>query len=200
MTQALLSVKDLRCDRGGRTLFQNLSFDMGAGDVLQVTGANGAGKTSLLRVLAGRLPVEGSAHWQSKEVSENNVQNVSLLLSDDRGLKVLETAEENLNFWRGVWGAGDIDAALQAADLLPLKKTAVRFFSAGQKRRLSLAIVYLKATKLWLLDEPLNGLDAAAQEKFFAQLASHAANGGVAVIASHQDIPAAKKLHLAGAA
>lgn len=193
--QPLFSLKDVRCRRGGRTLFKALSLDLAAGAVVRLAGPNGAGKSSLLRAMAGRLPVMGDILWQDINISETEGDFIAFLPSDDRALKVLETCAENLSFWRDDPAA--VTAALQKSGMEALAETPVRFLSAGQKRRLSVARVYLQAgARLWLLDEPLNGLDTASQEKFLAALAQHAAGGGIAVIAAHQDILGAQVLTL----
>lgn len=178
--QTLFSLKDVTCMRGGRVLFRNLSLALQAGETLQLKGMNGAGKTSLLRILSNRLAADGY-------FSENN--DVVFMPADDRALKAQETAIENLTFWKDLWGRGDVAASLAAAGLADLKDVPARRLSAGQRRRLSLARVYLSGAALWLLDEPVNGLDDAARDSFILQLRRHAAAGGGAVIAAHQDLP-----------
>lgn len=178
--QTLFSLKDVTCIRGGRVLFRNLSLTLQAGEILQLKGINGAGKTSLLRILANRLPAENY-------FSEN--KDIVFMPADDRALKAQETAAENLTFWQKLWGRGDVAASLASAGLSDLKDVPVRRLSAGQKRRLSLARVYLSGATLWLLDEPVNGLDDASRESFLLRLQQHAASGGGAVIAAHQDLP-----------
>jgi heme exporter protein A len=190
----LFVLKNLACARGGRALFQNLNLEAGAGDVVHLSGPNGAGKTSLLRVLAGALPFEGEILWDEKDFLENgrtiHAARYAFLPPDDRSLKVLETAYENLLFWATLWNASPaaIHGALAQMGLENMKETPVRRFSAGQKRRLSLARVLVKPAKLWLLDEPFNGLDAGAAALFAAALDRHVAAGGMAVIASHQPV------------
>lgn len=190
----LFVLKNLACTRGGRALFQNLNLEAGAGDVVHLSGPNGAGKTSLLRVLAGALPFEGEILWDEKNFLENgrtiHAARYAFLPPDDRSLKVLETAYENLSFWATLWNAAPvaIHGALAQMGLSTLKETPVRRFSAGQKRRLSLARVLVKPAKLWLLDEPFNGLDTEAAALFAAALDRHVAAGGMAVIASHYPV------------
>ena len=171
-------------------LFQNLSTALGPGDVLHLAGANGSGKTSLLRIMAGALPASGGAvFWDGKDFLENGAAahnaRFSFLPSDDRALKVLETCAENLQFWAAINGGGDISAALDALNMTKIKDRAVKFLSTGQRRRLSLARMLLKPAVLWLLDEPFNGLDAEATALFRAALDKHIGNGCIAVIASH---------------
>lgn len=175
-------------------LFQNLSTGVGGGDVLHLAGANGSGKTSLLRIMAGALPVAaGSIFWDGKDFLENGARvhnaRFSYLPSDDRALKVLESCAENLAFWAAIAGReADVAAALDALNMTKIKDRAVKFLSTGQRRRLSLARLLLKPSILWLLDEPFNGLDAEATALFRAALDKHIEAGGMAVIASHYPI------------
>jgi heme exporter protein A len=172
-------------------LFQNLVFGMNPGDVIHLAGPNGAGKTSFLRILCGALPVaQGKIKWEGRDFLENgravHALRCAFLPADDRSLKSLETAGENLAFWADFQQAGKTcAAALEKVDLLKLKDTPVRYLSAGQRRRLSLARVFLKDVPLWLLDEPLNGLDMKSYDLFMAALNAHCTAGGMAVIASH---------------
>lgn len=189
----LFDLKNIACKRGGRVLFQNLSFGLGAGEAVHLAGPNGSGKTSLLRIMAGALPFAGEITWKDSGFLENggeaHAKRHAFLPPDDRSLKTLETVFENLSFWAGLWQVEDvvrrIETALLALDMLPLKDTAVRYLSAGQKRRASLARVLLKGSPLWLLDEPFNGLDAASAKLFKNMLDEHLAQGGMAAIASH---------------
>ena len=192
----LFTLKNIACGRGGRRLFQNLSFSLGAGDVIHLSGPNGTGKTSLLRVLAGALPAEGAILWEDKGFLENGIEahalRFSFLPADDRALKLLETGSENLLFWarlRGVNNAGvALKKSLDAFGLGDIADRAVKYYSAGQRRRLSLARLLLAPAPLWLLDEPLNGLDAPSSTLFRHALEMHLAAGGMAVIASHHPI------------
>jgi heme exporter protein A len=190
----LFRIENLSCVRGQRLLFQNISFGVAAGGAVHLRGPNGAGKTSLLRILAGALPYEtGRLTWEGEDFLKEGVRahaaRFSYLPSDDRYLKALETARENLLFWAKLWNIKEADAvvcrALEAFGLLALADRPVRVFSAGQKRRLSLARLLPGDAWLWLLDEPLNGLDTAATALFYTALRQHLARGGMAVIASH---------------
>lgn len=191
-TKQLFGFSGLSCLRGGRLLFQNVSFGLDAGEILHLSGRNGVGKSSLLRVLAGALPpAAGEILWAGRpflaDGAEEHAKRFSFLSADDRSLKVLETAAENLAFWAEITGCeeGAASAALTSMGIAALRDTPVRSFSAGQKRRLSLSRLLLKQTRLWLLDEPFNGLDAPASALFMAALARHCAAGGMAVVASH---------------
>lgn len=184
-------LENIACIRGGRMLFQNLSCGLDAGDVLHLLGPNGSGKTSLLRIMAGALPpAAGKILWNGanflKNGQEEHAARIAFLPSDDRNLKILETANENIRFWAQLGGSTDRCAAvLTSMNLSALKNTPVQRLSAGQRRRLSLARILLNDYPLWLLDEPFNGLDAASMKLFRDMLDAHVAKGGMAVIATH---------------
>jgi heme exporter protein A len=181
----------LTCSRGGRVLFQNTSFRLKSGEVLHLTGANGAGKSSFLRIIAGVLPFEGTLVWQEQSFLENDefvvADKLSFLPPDDKYLKLHETVFENLQFWAGVYGLKPavILPALKKMKISSLQDTPVRQLSAGQRRRLSLARVFMKPAPLWLLDEPLNALDDDGRALFLEVLHDHCQKGGIAIIASH---------------
>jgi heme exporter protein A len=192
-TKRLFSASDLACMRGGRLLFQNLSFALGSGDVAHLAGPNGSGKTSLLRILCGALPpAMGKVVWHGKNFLEDGMAahaaRYAFLPADDRSLKAVETAGESLAFWAEFQGGGDVAAALKKMDIAKLADTPVRRLSAGQKRRLSLARVFLRDVPLWLLDEPLNGLDMKSYDLFMDALHAHSKKGGMAVLASHYTV------------
>ena len=191
----LFSGRDITCIRGQRVLFEKLSFGLNPGDVAHLSGPNGAGKTSLLRIMCGALPAaEGEVLWHENDFLENGLaahsERFAFLPADDCSLKPLETVLENMNFWAGLWGV-PVNACAKALDrmqVLKLKDTAVRYLSAGQKRRLSLARVFLKKAPLWLLDEPLNGLDRDSYDLFVKAMNEHCALGGMVAVASHYAI------------
>jgi len=167
----LLEVAGLACRRGGRPVFDRLSFSLRAGQLLALTGPNGSGKTTLLRALALLVPAEaGTISWQGADVAaDREAWRGSLAwLGHQDGLKGDLTVQENLlaaQRLRGQKGlapadAARIDDALGAFDLTPLARRAVRTLSAGQRRRAALARVVATGAAIWLLDEPLNALDA----------------------------------------
>jgi heme exporter protein A len=205
-TKRLFSGQNVACVRGGRLLFQKLSFSLNPGEVAHLSGPNGAGKTSLLRIMCGALPVaEGKILWEGKNFLENgnagHAARFSFLPSDDKSLKPLETAFENLMFWTAFYDIAGAEgvcvSALKKMDILHLRDMPVRYLSAGQRRRLSLARVFLKEAPLWLLDEPLNGLDITSYDLFMEVLNMHCAKGGMAAVASHYAIepPSKGSLH-----
>ena len=191
----LLNVADLACRRGGRAVFDHLSFALSAGELLALTGRNGSGKTTLLRALALLVrPEAGTIRWQDSNVQDDPETWRGRLawLGHLDGLKGDLTVRENLlgaERLRGRPAADDrLDLALVAFDLNALAHRAVRTLSAGQRRRTALARVMLTQAPLWLLDEPLNALDAPAQQAFRTVLEQHLAHGGLAIAATHADL------------
>jgi heme exporter protein A len=176
------------CRRGGRVLFEDVSFALSAGDALVVSGPNGVGKSSLLRLAAGLLEaVSGSAYLVG-----------SVALADEHpALDLTLPLERALGFWAGVDG-GDVGAALSAVGLAHLGEVPVRMLSTGQRRRATLARVVASGAGIWLLDEPSNGLDAASVGMLEGLIAGHRASGGIVVVASHQGlaVPGAGELSL----
>jgi heme exporter protein A len=195
MAPALLEVADLACRRGGRRVFDRRSFGLAAGELLALTGRNGSGKTSLLRVLALLVrPETGTIRWQGADVlAEPEIWRGRLAwLGHLDGLKADLSVRENLlvaERLRGGASAVDrLDGVLIAFDLAGLALRPVRTLSAGQRRRTALARVALSQAPVWLLDEPLNALDKPAQGAFRAALAKHLAAGGLALAATHADL------------
>lgn len=180
-----LSVRDLACRRGERVLFSGLDFDLAGGQWLHVRGANGVGKSTLLRTLAGlAAPVAGDIQWNE------NGESRALFLGHQAPLKRELTAQENLFF--GIPGdtpSHGITAALTRVGLKGRMHVPARFLSEGQKRRVALARLLLQPASLWLLDEPQNGLDSEGVELLGQLVGEHLASGGMAVVTSHQPLP-----------
>jgi len=206
MAPPLLEVTGLSCRRGGRLVFDRLSFALGEGELLALTGRNGSGKTSLLRALAGLTPPHaGTIAWQGMDIAEDPETWRGRLawLGHLEGLKGDLTVMENLVFAERLRGgeAGDrLEWALVALDLIGLSAREVRTLSAGQRRRTALARIVLSQAPLWLLDEPLNALDLPAQAAFRTALQKHLAAGGLAIAATHAElgIEGAQRLDLRG--
>jgi heme exporter protein A len=205
MAPALLDVADLACRRGGRKVFDGLSFSLSAGELLALVGRNGSGKTTLLRALALLVRAEsGAIRWQGHDAqAEPEAWRAKLAwLGHLDGLKGDLTVRENLLIaerLRSAHPAEDrVDGVLLMFDLTRLAARPVRILSAGQRRRTALARVALSQAPVWLLDEPLNALDAPAQHAFRTALANHLAAGGLAIVATHANLgmPAAQSLEL----
>jgi heme exporter protein A len=181
----LLTARTLRCERGGRTVFRNVSFALQPGQLLQLTGSNGSGKSSLLRLIAGlNDPADGVLTLEGGHAELSLGQQAHLIAHQD-AVKPALSVFENLAFWAGFLGGGDIDQALVAFDLTRLSAYPAGLLSAGQKRRLALARLVLIPRMLWLLDEPAVGLDTASQAKLTAVMAAHLEAGGMIIAATH---------------
>lgn len=177
--QARLAAKDIACRRGDRLLFRGVSCALAAGEALQVAGANGIGKSSLIRILAGLLrPFAG-------EVARSG--GIGLL--DERpALDPQASLQAALGFWAALDGTMPTALAdhATALGLYDLFDVPVRYLSTGQTKRAALARLLGQQVPIWLLDEPLNGLDSAGVALVEDLVAQHLASGGIAVIASHQ--------------
>ncbi len=183
-----LTGRNLACERGGRQVFAALNFTVAAGHALILRGPNGAGKTSLLRMIAGLIePAEGEFVLQGGHQDLEPGQQAHLVAHQE-ALKPALTVEENLQFWAGFLGGGDIERALEALNLTALAGFSAGLLSAGQKRRLALARLALVPRAIWLLDEPSVGLDAASQVKLQALVHTHLEKGGIVVAATHTEL------------
>ncbi|MGD0763050.1 MAG: heme ABC exporter ATP-binding protein CcmA [Roseiarcus sp.] len=184
-----LRAQDIAIERGGRTILAGLSFEARAGAALIVAGPNGAGKSSLLRAIAGLLPLAAGAFALEGGASEASIGEQAHYVGHADALKGALTAGENLAFWAGALGgdpsSGVARAALARLGLAPIADFPVRALSAGQQRRVALARLLVAPRPLWLLDEPVSALDAAAQSLFLAIMREHLAAGGLMVVATH---------------
>lgn len=175
---AMIAFDAVRCIRGGNMLFENLSFTLASTGALRVSGPNGAGKSSLLRLAAGLLdPVAGTV-----------TRGARLSLTDERAaLDPDRSVAQALRWWARLDGAseGALDAALEMLGCAHLAPVPVRLLSTGQRKRVALARTIAGGASLWLLDEPANGLDAAAIPLLEAAIARHRAAGGAVMIATH---------------
>ena len=193
MTIPVLIGRQLRCIRGNQTLFQSLNLQLDAGQWLYLQGENGAGKTSLLRILAGlTLPAEGDVLWQNTPIGKQRAtyHQDLLYIGHHAGLKEDLTLTENLRAQLAIDGVKVTNTAIREAltrmGLGKRQHLPARVLSAGQKRRGLLARALLRPAKLWILDEPFNALDVQAIAHVQDLLKSHLANGGLLVLTSHQ--------------
>ncbi|OGT60585.1 MAG: heme ABC exporter, ATP-binding protein CcmA [Gammaproteobacteria bacterium RIFCSPHIGHO2_12_FULL_45_12] len=193
-TNPLLQIDHLSCVRQANPLFLDLSFHLGAGDVLLVEGANGSGKSSLLRLLAGLAsPDAGEIRWQGKCIHAHRADFLEHLhfIGHPNGLKPKLTVSENLKLTSQLQltpVCPPLTDILTALQLTNHQHTLAHELSAGQKRRVALARLLLVPKKLWLLDEPLTALDTTTQHFFLTCLTQHLQQGGMAVISSHHPI------------
>ncbi|HYG81192.1 MAG TPA: cytochrome c biogenesis heme-transporting ATPase CcmA [Pyrinomonadaceae bacterium] len=191
-----LEANALECVRGGRTLFQNLSFALGPGELLEVTGPNGSGKTSLLRMLCGLLaPVAGHILWRGKKISALKEEYLKELayLGHAGGLKSELSAAENLRIHHGIAEGRrpdneKIGAALRRMGLDGSGARPAKTLSQGQQRRLALARLLTYERALWVLDEPLTALDSTGVRLVHSAIEEHLEGGGLAVLTTHQPL------------
>jgi heme exporter protein A len=197
-----LSGCGIRCVRGGREVFSRLDFETSSGEALAVTGPNGSGKTSLLRLIAGLLTIaDGSIALEGGE-AELTLPEQAHYLGHRDALKPALSISENLSFWRDYLGgeASDTAESLAAVGLDHAAQLPAAYLSAGQRRRLSIARLLAVRRPVWLLDEPTNALDAAGQSLFAALMGDHLARGGLIIAATHAPLGiAARELRIGGA-
>jgi heme exporter protein A len=178
MSAPALAIKGLACARGGRLLFAGLDLALVAGQSALITGPNGIGKSSLLRLVAGLLaPFAGTVETQGRLA----LADEAAALDRERPLRAA------LAFWAKLDGASPaaLDAVLADLAIAHLAEIPVRMLSTGQRKRAALARTIASGADIWLLDEPANGLDAASAQALAAVVARHRAAGGIVLAASH---------------
>jgi len=191
----MLEVSNLKCVRGERQLFEGVGFRLESGKLLYLRGANGSGKTSLLRILCGLSPAEaGQIRWDGvaiKELGEAYRRDL-FYLGHHNALQEALTVDENLAFYSAL--AGAIPSAVDTANALArlglrgCQSRLVRHLSQGQKRRVALSRLMLNRARLWVLDEPFVALDQTAIQLLADLVAAHLDQGGLAVLTSHQQV------------
>jgi len=190
----VLEAAALECERSGRTLFRGLSFGLRAGEALRIAGANGSGKTSLLRILCGlAAPAAGEVRWRGSPIGalKEDYARELVYLGHAPAVKGDLTAEENLSITCTLAGLqtrkSERHAALERLGL-PAQETPVRRLSQGQRRRAALARLCVSAAvPLWLLDEPFSALDAGGIELLRTLMREQLERGGAVVFTTHQD-------------
>ena len=193
----VFSGRDLGCERGERVVFDGVSFDIPGGGVTELRGANGSGKSSLLRMMAGLLaPTRGSIAWNGTQVDEDRDAHRARVnyIGHLDGVKGMLTVAENLRFWAGM-ARGDqtdgqirdrADLALMTFGIANLADLPARSLSAGQRRRVALARLIVRPALIWLLDEPATALDTAALAALDHAMAAHLGAGGIVIMATHE--------------
>lgn len=185
-----LSARDLACERGGRIVFEGVSFSLSRGEALVLTGPNGAGKSSLLRQIAGLLEVAGGEIALTGGDPERSIGEQAHYVGHLDALKPSMSVAETIRFWTAYLG-GNVSNAYAALDELALSALAdlpVAYLSAGQRRRVALARLAAVRRPLWLLDEPTVALDAESVGRLRGFMAAHLAGGGLIVAATHLDL------------
>ena len=203
---AKLEVVDLECIRGDRRLFSGLNLSLNAGQIQRVEGPNGVGKTSLLRIICGlSLPESGGILWQGLPIGAQRADYCSGLayVGHTHGIKLELSPLENLRLHVAL-GVADtelsIEGALDQVGLYPFRSQPCRTLSAGQCRRVAMARLFLGQARLWVLDEPVNGIDQEGVREIETLLESHVSHGGMIVLTSHQplcmDLPAVRTVRI----
>jgi len=185
-----LTAVELACHRGGRDVFSGVSFTVGAGEALTITGRNGAGKSSLLRLVVGLVrPIGGHLQFEGGD-PELSIAEQAHYLGHQDAVKPSLSVGENLAFWAAFLGTGSskVHDALETMGLGGISALPAAYLSAGQRRRLSIARLIAVKRPIWLLDEPTSTLDTAAQDRLADLMRSHLAGGGLILAATHASL------------
>jgi len=190
LSKAILEGRDLALWRGERLLFEGLGFTVDPGGALLLRGRNGSGKTSLLRLIAGLIPpTSGVVLWRGVSILDHEFFRRDLHYVGHRdAVKPLLTVAENVHFWSNLRGGTGTTAALDHFGLQEIADLPARFLSAGQRRRVGLARLLSSPGTLWLLDEPVAGLDEESVEALLVAIREHRASGGVVVACTHGEL------------
>ena len=185
----LLEINGLSLAYDGKSLFESLSFTLAPGDTVWICGANGIGKTTLLKCAAGLIrPDTGALTWDGEDIQTAWRGGIAAYQGHHDAHKKDLSAAENLEFWQDIYGGedGNVDAALKQVGLWERRQQRARTLSAGQSRRLSLARLLLRSAPLWVLDEPAAPMDARGRALIHGMLRAHTARGGSVLLASHR--------------
>jgi len=186
-----LAVHNLSCQRGYNLLFENLSFELKSGDTVKVSGQNGSGKTSLLKIIAGlNTPELGSIEFDQNKSNSEKYQIETLYLGHYAALSSELTCIENLEYLTNLNTeiiSPNFHNALKEVGLKNYEHELAGNLSAGQKRRIALSLLFISKSKIWLLDEPFTALDSDGIKIIENQIEKHCANGGLCILTTHQD-------------
>ena len=197
-----LIVSDLTCQRGYNVLFSNLSFELNSGEILKISGANGSGKTSLLKIISGLNSAEsGRLSINNNQVGSYEYQSDIFYLGHLPALSPELHCKENLDYLTQLNNSNSNQALDKALTNVGLKKFENEFaanLSAGQKRRIVLSALFITQSKVWLLDEPFTALDDDGINVIEAQITKHCNNNGICVLTTHQEcnLPGLRTLSL----
>ena len=186
-----LKVNNLSCQKGYNLLFENLSFEINSGDVLKISGPNGSGKTSVLRIIAGLSSFEsGEIHYDSYKLNSEQYKLDFLYLGHLASLSPELSCIENLRY-SSLLDANDLNndhsMALKQVGLEKYENDLVGTLSAGQKKRIALSLLFITSSKVWLLDEPFSALDSKAIKIFENKIEDHSKQGGICILTTHQE-------------
>lgn len=182
-----LTVSDLGGDRGGQPVFSGINFHLVSAEGLVVTGPNGTGKSTLLRVIAGLLPAaRGRIEFEGEDTSAD-LATALHYLGHQNAMKTALSVNENLRFWRDFAGEAHLTVgeALEMVGLGEIGHLPFAYLSTGQKRRAAIAKLLVNYRPVWLLDEPTAGLDRASEDQFTALMQAHLEDGGIVIAATH---------------
>ena len=191
---SFFEAKNISCIRGNKLLFKNLNFKLFSGELLLIKGANGSGKTSLLKILSGLLkPISGSIIVNKKGMNllKDEYFKYFEYVGHENAIKSALTVRENLNFYLKIkknLTKKNFDKAIKVFNLKNLLDIKIENLSSGEKRRVSLSKLILSNSKIWFLDEPTNGLDKVNTKNFYNILKQHLHLNGLAIIASHENM------------
>ena len=186
-----LKVNNLSCQKGYNLLFENLSFEINSGDVLKISGPNGSGKTSLLRIIAGLSSFEsGEIHYDSYKLNSEQYKLDFLYLGHLASLSPELSCIENLRY-SSLLGVNDLNndysMALKQVGLEKYENDLVGTLSAGQQKRIALSLLFITSSKVWLLDEPFSALDSKAIKIFENKIEDHCKQGVICIFTTHQE-------------